>query len=144
MAERANQRVAYHNGRYLPEADVRVPFRDRSFLYGDGCFDMTRTFNGTLFKVKEHVDRLYRSLAYLRIDIGLSPAQMTESDARGDAPELASAASGRRLLGRVNASRAAFLPSATRAGKISARPLSSSAGRCRSRNAPSTTATGSR
>jgi branched-chain amino acid aminotransferase len=37
MAERANQRIAYHNGRYLPEADVRVPFRDRSFLYGDGC-----------------------------------------------------------------------------------------------------------
>jgi branched-chain amino acid aminotransferase len=78
MAERANQRIAYHNGRYVPEMDVRVPFRDRSFLYGDGCFDMTRTFNGTLFKVKEHVDRLYRSLAYLRIDIGLSAAQMIE------------------------------------------------------------------
>ena len=78
MAERANQRIAYHNGRYVPEMDVRVPFRDRSFLYGDGCFDMTRTFNGKLFKVKEHVDRLYRSLAYLRIDIGLGPAQMTE------------------------------------------------------------------
>ena len=49
MPDRANQRIAYFNGRYVPEADVRVPYRDRSFLYGDGCFDMTRTFNGRPF-----------------------------------------------------------------------------------------------
>lgn len=78
MQERANQRIAYFNGRYVPEAEVRVPFRDRSFLYGDGCFDMTRTFNGRPFKVKEHIDRFYRSLAYLRIDIGMSAAEMTD------------------------------------------------------------------
>ena len=63
MNERANQRVAYFNGEIMPEHDVRVPFRDRSFLYGDGCFDMTRTFNGNLFKIEEHVERLFRSLA---------------------------------------------------------------------------------
>ena len=56
MADRANQRIAYYNGSYLPEVDVRIPFRDRSFLYGDGCFDLTRTFNGKPFKVKEHID----------------------------------------------------------------------------------------
>src|SRR5437868_3998217 len=37
---------------------------------------MTRTFNGRPFKLKEHVDRLYRSLRYLRIDPGLAPAEM--------------------------------------------------------------------
>jgi branched-chain amino acid aminotransferase len=78
MTERANQRIAYFNGRYVPEIEVRVPYRDRSFLYGDGCFDMTRTFNGKPFKVKEHIERFYRSLAYLRIDIGMSAADMTE------------------------------------------------------------------
>lgn len=78
MTERANQRIAYHNGRYLPEVEVRVPYRDRSFLFGDGCFDMTRTFNGKPFKVKEHIDRFYRSLAYLRIDIGMGATDMTE------------------------------------------------------------------
>ena len=76
MNERANQRVAYFNGEIMPEHDVRVPFRDRSFLYGDGCFDMTRTFNGNLFKIEEHVERLFRSLAYLQIDIGLSPVEV--------------------------------------------------------------------
>jgi branched-chain amino acid aminotransferase len=76
MPDRANQRVAYFNGRYVPEAEVRVPYRDKSFIFGDGCFDMTRTFNGRPFKVEEHIDRFYRSLAYLRIDIGMPPSEM--------------------------------------------------------------------
>ena len=78
MTERANQRIAYFNGAYVPEAEVRVPYRDRSFIYGDGCFDMTRTFAGKPFRVEEHIDRFYRSLAYLRIDIGMSAAQMID------------------------------------------------------------------
>ncbi len=73
-----NERIAYFNGEYVVESAVRVPFRDRSFIYGDGCFDMTRTFDKRLFKLKEHVERLYRSLKYLRIDPGLSPAEMIQ------------------------------------------------------------------
>lgn len=69
----ANQeRVAYFNGKIVPESQVLIPFRDRSFKYGDGVFDMTRTFGGRIFKLTEHVDRLYRSLKYAGIDIGLS------------------------------------------------------------------------
>jgi branched-chain amino acid aminotransferase len=78
MADRANQRIAYFNGNYVPEGEVKVPWRDRSFIYGDGCFDMTRTFNGEPFRVKEHIDRFYRSLAYLRIDIPVKAAEMIE------------------------------------------------------------------
>jgi len=78
MTAPANRRIAYYNGRYLPEDEVRVPFRDKSFLFGDGCFDVTRTFNGKPFKVAEHIERFYRSLAYLRIDIGMTAAEMTE------------------------------------------------------------------
>src|ERR1700736_283572 len=73
---RLNTRVAYFNGRILPEREVVIPFRDRGFKYGDAAFDMTRTFHGRPFKLKEHVDRFYRSLKYLRIDPGLSPAEM--------------------------------------------------------------------
>ncbi|HSA81718.1 MAG TPA: aminotransferase class IV [Geminicoccaceae bacterium] len=76
MTALANERIAYFNGEYLPESQVRVPFRDRSWVFGDGAFDMTRTFNGRMFKLKEHVQRLYRSLKVLRIDPGLSPAEM--------------------------------------------------------------------
>ncbi len=77
MVERGNERVAWFNGNFMPENQVKIPFRDLSWVYGDGCFDMTRSFNHKLFKVKEHVDRLYRSLKYLRIDPGLGPEHMT-------------------------------------------------------------------
>lgn len=72
----SNSRIAWFNGAYVPERDVVVPFRDRSWKYGDGCFDMTRTFNGTPFRLKEHIERFYRSLKYLRIDPGFAPKEM--------------------------------------------------------------------
>lgn len=77
MSARTNERVAWFNGEFMPEREVRIPFRDRSWVYGDGCFDMTRTFGHRLFKVKEHVERLYKSLKYLRIDPGFGPDKMT-------------------------------------------------------------------
>ena len=76
MSALANERVAWFNGEFMPEREVRIPFRDSSWVYGDGCFDMTRSFHHRLFKVKEHVDRLYRSLKYLRIDPGFGPPRM--------------------------------------------------------------------
>src|SRR5271156_3285878 len=73
---RSNDRVAYYNGKIMPEREVMIPFRDRSFKYGDAAFDMTRTFHGRPFRLEEHVERLFRSLRYLRIDPGLGPAEM--------------------------------------------------------------------
>ncbi len=75
MSIRQNERVAYYNGEILPESQVLLPFRDRGFLFGDAVFDTARTFEHKPFRLKEHVDRLYRSLRYLRIDPGLSPAE---------------------------------------------------------------------
>jgi branched-chain amino acid aminotransferase len=72
----ANSRVAWFNGTIMPEGQIVIPFRDKSWKSGDGAFDMTRTFNGAAFRLKEHIDRFYRSLRYVRIDPGLSPAEM--------------------------------------------------------------------
>jgi branched-chain amino acid aminotransferase len=76
MSERAQGRIAWFNGRFLPEGEIVIPYRDRSFNRGDGCFDMTRTFDGRIFRLAEHLERLYRSLTYLRIDPGLDSKQM--------------------------------------------------------------------
>jgi branched-chain amino acid aminotransferase len=76
MTTRANERIAYHNGEYLPESRVLLPFRDRGFVYGDAVFDTTRTFGHRLFKAKEHVERLYRSLRYVRLDPGIGAAEL--------------------------------------------------------------------
>jgi branched-chain amino acid aminotransferase len=78
MTALANERVAYFNGKIMPESDVLIPFRDRGFMAGDAAFDTARTFNHRIFKLKEHIDRLYRSLRYLQIDPQLPPRQLTE------------------------------------------------------------------
>lgn len=77
MSDRPNRRIAWYNGDFMPEAEVRIPFRDKSFLWGDGCFDMTRTFDGVPFRLDAHIARLYRSLTYLKIDTGIGPEEMT-------------------------------------------------------------------
>ena len=76
MSDRANHRVAYFNGNIVPEREVVLPFRDRGFKYGDAVFDTTRTFGHRVFKLAEHVERLYRSLRYLRIDPGVPAEKM--------------------------------------------------------------------
>ena len=49
---REGERVAYFNGEVIPESQVKVPFRDRGFKYGDAVFDMTRTFGHKIFKLE--------------------------------------------------------------------------------------------
>ena len=70
---------AWFNGRIVPESEVRVPFRDRGFKFGDGAFDTTRTFAHRIFELDAHIERLFRSLAYLGIDPGISPAALTQA-----------------------------------------------------------------
>lgn len=68
--------VVWFNGEIVPETEARVPFRDRGFKYGDAAFDTTRTFGHKIFKLDDHLDRLYRSLKYLQIDPGISRAEL--------------------------------------------------------------------
>ena len=75
---RSGERVAYFNGAIIPESEVRVPFRDRGFKYGDAVFDMTRTFGHRIFKLEEHIKRFYNSLKYVQIDPGMSQKEMVE------------------------------------------------------------------
>ena len=84
-------RVAYLNGEFLPESEVNVSFRDRGFVLGDAVFDAARTFNGKIFRLVEHVDRLYRSLEAVQIDPGISSEEMiriTESVVEKNLPLL--------------------------------------------------------
>jgi len=72
----SNERVVWMNGNFMPESQALIPYRDRSFLFGDGAFDLTRTFKGRIFKLDEHIDRLYRSLKALHLDATMPPEDM--------------------------------------------------------------------
>ena len=68
--------TAYFNGKWMPYSEVKIDPMDRGFKLGDSVFDVARTFNGKSFRMQEHVERLYRSLKYVRIDPGLSADEM--------------------------------------------------------------------
>ena len=70
--------IWYLNGEYVPEGQVRIHPLDRGFMVGDTVFDVERTFNGKIFRLKEHLERLYRSLKYVRTDPGLTLEEMAE------------------------------------------------------------------
>jgi branched-chain amino acid aminotransferase len=65
-------RVVYHNGQFVPEREARISMFDSGLMYGDMAFEMTRTFNQQLFHLRDHLQRLWDSLAFLQIDCGLS------------------------------------------------------------------------
>jgi branched-chain amino acid aminotransferase len=66
MVALANERVAYFNGKIVPESDVLIPFRDRGFHGRRRGVRPARTVNHRIFKLKEHIDRLYNSLRYIK------------------------------------------------------------------------------
>lgn len=62
------ERIAYYEGSFVLESQVRIPFRDLGWMRGIGVYDTERTFDGKIFKLREHLDRLWRSLAYIRVE----------------------------------------------------------------------------
>ena len=70
--------TAYYKGEWIPYSQVMIDPSDRGFRVGDLVFDAERTFNGKIFRLQEHMDRLYRSIKAVRIDPGLMPEEMGE------------------------------------------------------------------
>lgn len=59
----------YVNGRFVSKEEATVSVYDHGFLYGDGIFEGIRCYNGRVFKLEEHVDRLFQSAKTLRLEI---------------------------------------------------------------------------
>lgn len=69
----------YLDGKFVPAAEATVSVFDRSFVYGDGVFEGIEVENGGIFKLDAHVERLYRSAAFLRIAIPISKSELREA-----------------------------------------------------------------
>ncbi len=59
--------IVYFNDKYIPHDEVRVSPFDRSFLFSDGVYEALRTYNGKLFRLQDHLERLKYSLQELEI-----------------------------------------------------------------------------
>lgn len=62
-------RKVYYNGEFVNETEAKISVYDSALMFGDMIFEMTRSFNKEQFKLREHIDRLYASAKYLRIDL---------------------------------------------------------------------------
>jgi branched-chain amino acid aminotransferase len=71
--------IVYLNGAFVPESEAKVSVLDSGFNAGDGVYDVTRTFRHKPFRLREHTERLFRSLKYTRIDCGMSLEEMEKT-----------------------------------------------------------------
>lgn len=71
--------VVYIDGEYYPKSQAKISVFDHGLLYGDGVFEGIREYNGVVFKLKEHVDRLYRSAHAIMLKIPLAKEEMTQA-----------------------------------------------------------------
>jgi branched-chain amino acid aminotransferase len=62
----------YIDGKYCEEQDAKISVFDHGLLYGDGIFEGIRAYNGRVFKLKEHIDRLFYSAKAILLEIPLS------------------------------------------------------------------------
>jgi branched-chain amino acid aminotransferase len=71
-----SEKVVYLNGRLVPESQATISVFDRVVQWGDAVYDAARTFNHRPFKLREHIDRLYRSCQYTRMPLHLTADEM--------------------------------------------------------------------
>jgi branched-chain amino acid aminotransferase len=74
-----NELEVYIDGKYYPKSQAKISVYDHGFLYGDGVFEGIREYNGLVFKLKEHIDRLYRSAHALLLQIPISKEEMSNA-----------------------------------------------------------------
>jgi branched-chain amino acid aminotransferase len=69
----------YIDGKFYSEGEAKISVFDHGLLYGDGIFEGIRTYNGRVFKLQEHIERLYYSAKAILLTIPITPAEMTRA-----------------------------------------------------------------
>jgi len=71
--------LIYVDGKLLPKDEAKVSVFDHGVLYGDGVFEGIRVYDGNIFKLKEHIERLYESAKTIWLNIPLTPEEMEQA-----------------------------------------------------------------
>ncbi len=69
----------YVDGEYYPKSEAKISVYDHGFLYGDGVFEGIRAYKGSVFKLREHIDRLYSSALAIMLEIPITKEEMVEA-----------------------------------------------------------------
>jgi branched-chain amino acid aminotransferase len=71
--------LIYIDGEFLPKAEAKVSVFDHGLLYGDGVFEGIRSYNSRVFKLDEHLERLYDSAKSIMLQIPIPIETMKET-----------------------------------------------------------------
>lgn len=74
--DQEKSRVVWFNGELIPEGKASVSIYDSALMFGDMVFEMTRSFNKSQFRLREHLARLYASIKYIHIPLEMSMDEM--------------------------------------------------------------------
>jgi branched-chain amino acid aminotransferase len=69
----------YLDGQFVSEADAKISVFDHGLLYGDGVFEGIRMYHNRVFKLKEHIERLYWSAKAILLDIPMTQQEMIDA-----------------------------------------------------------------
>src|SRR5205809_7032012 len=69
----------YIDGKFYSEADAKVSVFDHGLLYGDGVFEGIRFYNGRVFRLEEHLERLWASAHSICLEVPMTLQQMNEA-----------------------------------------------------------------
>ena len=69
----------YINGKFYEKKDAKISVFDHGLLYGDGVFEGIRSYNRLVFKLKEHIDRLYESAHSIMLEVPLIHKEMMDA-----------------------------------------------------------------
>ncbi len=69
----------YIDGKFFSKSQARISVYDHGLLYGDGVFEGIRAYDNIVFKLREHVDRLYRSAHSIMLQIPITQEQMIKA-----------------------------------------------------------------
>ncbi|TDA28299.1 MAG: branched-chain amino acid aminotransferase [Archaeoglobi archaeon] len=64
--------LVYLDGKFVPEEEAKISIFDHGFLYGDGVFEGIRAYNGRVFRLREHMNRLYDSAKAIDLQIPIT------------------------------------------------------------------------
>ncbi len=69
----------YIDGKFYDKEDAKISVFDHGFLYGDGVFEGIRAYNGKIFGVDEHIDRIFASAQYIKLQIPMTKEEIKEA-----------------------------------------------------------------
>ena len=70
--------TVYINGLFTPLRNAKISILDRGFCYGDGLFETLRASNGKIFYIEQHIDRLFKSMQQVLIELPMTRLELTK------------------------------------------------------------------